>query len=276
MLRKTKELLDCRLGARDGEIGHLKDFYFDDQTWTVRYLVADTGDWLPCRKVLLSPFAVTGLHTARHKAVEVNLTKKQIEDSPSIEAHKPVSRQFEAQYFQYYGWPYYWPGPLLWGPVDFPGPYIPAGIPAQGQPSGPPAEDQDAHLRSAIEVAGYHLQALDQHFGHIEQFIFDDESWAIRYLVADTRNWWPGKRVLLAPQWISWVSWSETRVYVDFDRDTVQRAPEYDPAAPITREYEQRLFEHYNRQPYWARRPGPVAAPQQDFIARLDALPVLP
>jgi hypothetical protein len=250
MLRKTKELRGYRLGARDGELGHLKDFYFDDQTWTVRYVVADTGDWLSHRKVLLSPFAVTGIQDTPHKTVEFSLTKKQIEESPSIDAHKPVSRQFEAQYSQYYGLPYYWPGPLLWGPLEMPGAYIPASIPVESH-SSLPHESEDSHLRSANEVSGYRIQALDDAFGHIEQFILDDETWAIRYLVADTRNWWAGKRVLLAPSWISWVSWPEARVYVDLDRETVRRGPEYNPASPLTREYEQSLFEHYNREPYW-------------------------
>lgn len=254
MLRKTKELTGSRLGARDGEIGHLKDFYFDDRAWTVRYLVADTGRWLPHRKVLIAPFAVIGIHVAPHKVVDVSLTRQQIEASPPIEAHKPVSRQFEEQYFQYFGRPYYWPGPLLWGPVEFPGLALPAPVPAELPPAAP-APGDDSHLRSVNEVTGYHLQALDQHFGHVEEFIFDDENWAIRYLVVDTRNWWPGKRALLAPPWISWVSWPELRVYVDLDRETVRRAPEYNPAAPITREYEQKLFEHYNRQPYWESRP---------------------
>ena len=250
MLRKTKELRDYRLGARDGELGHLKDFYFDDQTWTVRYLVADTGDWLPHRKVLLSPFAVTGLHETPHKAVEFNLTKKQIEESPSIEAHKTVSRQYEERYFQYYRLPYYWPGPSPWGPLDLPGPDVSPVLPPE-PPGSPPAESEDSHLRSINEVSGYRIQALDEAFGHIEQFILDDENWAIRYLVADTGNWWAGKRVLLAPSWISWVSWSEARVYVDLDRETVRRGPEYDLSAPLTRKYEQELFEHYNREPYW-------------------------
>lgn len=250
MLRKTRELKGYRLGAKDGDIGHLKDFYFDDQTWTVRYLVADTGNWLPQRKVLLSPFAVTAIHAGQHKAVEVNLTKQQIEESPSIEAHKPVSRQFETEYLQYYGWPCYWPGPMLWGPVAFPDPSIPGIIPPE--PSLPtPAESADSHLRSANEVSGYHLQALDAVFGHVDQFVFEDENWAIRYLVVDTRNWWPGKRVLLAPQWIARVSWPESKVYVDFDREAVQCAPEFDAAVPITRDYERKLFEHYHRPPYW-------------------------
>lgn len=260
MLRKTKELRGYRLGARDGEIGHLEDFYFDDHTWTVRYLVADTGNWLPHRKVLLSPFAVTGIHSSPHKTVEVNLTKKQIEDSPSIEAHKPISRQFEIKYFQYYRWPYYWPGPLLWGPLEFPGAYMPTMSAAQVHPD-PLAQGEDSHLRSMNEIAGFHgyqLQGLDQPFGHVEQFILDDQCWAIRYLVAETGKWWPGKRVLLAPQWISWVSWSESRVYLDLDRETVRRAPEYDPAREITREYEEQMFEHYNREPYWDHHPEAV------------------
>ncbi len=250
MLRETNELKGCRLAARDGEIGHLKDFYFDDQKWTVRYLVADTGKWLPHRKVLISPFAVTGVRTTPHKAVEVNLTRQQIEESPSIEAHKPVSRQFEAEYHRYYGWPYYWPGPLLWGPLEFPGAALPATLPVEPHRTAV-VEGEDAHLRSVAEVTGYEIQALDRHFGHVEQFILDEETWALRYLVADTRNWWPGKQVLLALQWISWVSWSEMSVYIDFDRDTVRRAPEYVPGKPVTREYEQALFEHYQRTPYW-------------------------
>jgi hypothetical protein len=258
MLRKIKELKGYKLGARDGEIGHVKDVYFDDQTWTVRYLVADTGHWLPQRKVLLSPLAVSGIHTTPHGAMEVNLTKEQIEQSPSIEAHKPVSRQYEADYFQYYGWPYYWPGPMLWGPLEFPGPFVAA--PTGAPEPRPSAESEDSHLRSANEVLGYHLQALDQNFGHVEDFVLDDESWALRYLVVDTRNWWPGKRVLLAPQWIAWVSWPEARVYVDFDRQTVERAPSYEPHAPLTREYEQKLFEHYQRAPYWERPPQQLAA----------------
>ncbi|HEV2393310.1 MAG TPA: PRC-barrel domain-containing protein [Verrucomicrobiae bacterium] len=253
MLRKTKELRHAKLSARDGKIGHLEDFYFDDQTWTMRYLAADTGDWLPQRKVLISPFAVAAIHLERHKAIEVNLTKKQIKDSPSIETHKPVSRQFEAEYFQYYGWPYYWPGPLLWGPLEAPGAFIPSAFPPEPHPRQAP-EGPDAHLRSVFEIIGfngYQVQALDEVFGHIEEFIFDDQTWSIRYLVADRRHWLPAKRALLAPQWISWVSWPEARVYIDLDKETVRRAPEYEPSKPITREYEEKLFTHYTRQPYW-------------------------
>jgi hypothetical protein len=259
MLRKTKDLVGARLAAQDGDIGHVKDFYFDDRSWTFRYLVADTGKWLEDRQVLLSPFAVRGLEEHPHKIIQVNLSKAQIEASPSIEEHKPISRQYELEYLQYYGWPEYWPGPLLWGPVEAPWAYIPAGAPSlPAHPVNPLDTSGDAHLRSARDISGfsgYQIQALDQVFGHVEYFIFEDQNWAIRYLVCDTRNWWPGKHFLLSPQWIAWVSWSESRVYVDLDREAIRRAPEYHPDIVINREYERLLFSHYNREPYWERRP---------------------
>jgi hypothetical protein len=245
-------LKGCRLAARDGEIGHLKDLLFDDRAWTVRFLVADTGNWLPHRKVLLPPSTVVDFRDVPPKSIAVTLTKQQIEESPPLETHSPVSRKFEAESFDYFGCPYYWPGPLLWGPVETPAAFFPpqprlSESSETGQPDSP-------SLRSANEMGGFHgfsLQALDQAFGHVEQFILDDASWAIRYLVVDVNNWLPGKRVLLSPQWIAWVGWAETRVYIDLDRSTVQRAPTYDPQTPITREYEEALFSHYTRRPYW-------------------------
>ena len=163
--------------------------------------------------------------------------KKQIEESPSIESHKPVSRQYEQKYSQYYGWPYYWPGPLLWGPVPYPGLYLPESPPAQ-PPKDEPTQSEDSHLRSTREVDGYEIQALNDHFGHVEDFVLDDQVWTIRYLVIDTRKWLPGKKVLLSPEWISWVSWPEAKVYVDLDKQTVERAPIYETKQEITREYE--------------------------------------
>jgi hypothetical protein len=254
MLRKTKDLIGCRLGAQDGEIGHLKDLYFDDLAWTVRYLIADTGNWLPGRKVLVSASAVRTIRFASHKVIDVDLTRQQIEQGPSIDAHRPVSRQYEAQCAKHFGWPYYWAGPLLWGPVAIPGECF-APTPPGFHPVEPSAEDKDSHLQSTEELAGYSIQALDQHFGHIEQFIVDDQDWAIRYLVADLRNWWPGRKVLLAPEWIASVSFPDSMVNIDVDRATVQRSPEYNSSLPISREYEARLFEHYQQKPYWERKP---------------------
>jgi len=255
MLRKTRDLKGARLGARDGEIGHLKDFYFDDDKWSIRYLLAGTGNWLPGRKVLISPLVVKNIHFAAHMVIEVDLDKDQIKHSPTMDAHRPVSQQFQARYGTQLLWPDYWIGPLVWEPSGVRRGVSSPSIPTDSESHQPEqlADDEDSHLQSAEAVAGFAIQALDHHFGHIEQFILDDESWAIRYLVADLRNWLPGKRVLLAPQWISSVNWLESRVYIDLDRATIQRSPAYDSALPISREYESRLFDHYNQKPYWAQ-----------------------
>jgi hypothetical protein len=227
----------------------------------VRYVVADTGTWLPHRKVLISPFAVSAIRTSPHLLTEVNLTREQIEHSPSIDAHKPVSRQMENRYLNYFGWPPYWPGPMLWGPVDIPGAFMPWPAPTPenlaAAATTPQPESEDSHLRSGEELKGYHIQALDQSFGHVEQLVFEQENWAIRYLVIDTRNWLPGKRVLLSPMWLASVNWPDMSVYADLDRATIQRAPEYTHDQPITREFETQLFAHYSRPPYWETESAP-------------------
>jgi hypothetical protein len=257
MLIKAKDMRGLRLGARDGEIGKIKDFYFDDGNWVIRYLVADTGSWLVDRQVLISPHAVREIHSVPGRTVEVDLSRKQIEESPSIETDRPVSRQFEVQYYQYFNWPVYWSGPWEWGMTAVPGYWG-----ASGAEMPPVSKEQggDPHLRSGGEILHYTIQALNSHFGHVEDFILETQNWALRYLVVDTRNWWPGKRVLISPQWIGWVSWAEARVYIDLDRETVQRAPAYDPAAPLTRDYEKELFAYYGRVPYWE---PPAGLPQQ-------------
>src|ERR1700722_11066595 len=162
MLQSIKQLYGEKLGASDGEIGRVKDFYFDDRSWAVRYLVADTGTWLTSRQVLLSPHAFSSLDQSG-KVLRVNLTRKQIEDSPSIEWHKPVSRQYEEEYYRHYGWPYYWQGDGLWGMSGFPI----LETPVKPLPSGKPAAIEprhkraDAHLRSTQAMKGYHLEASD-------------------------------------------------------------------------------------------------------------------
>jgi uncharacterized protein YrrD len=260
MLGKASELKGSKLQARDGVIGKIKDLYFDDQAWTVRYLVADTGNWLTGRKVVLSPHAVKKIHAAEEHLMEVDLTQRQIEESPSIAEAVPITRQFEIEYYQYYNWPIYWNGPWAWGPMPYPGNLPPSGVIPVPSPDSAREKSGESHLRSVKDVTGYAIQALDDHFGHIDDFILDDQDWAIRYLVADTRNWLPGKKALLPAQWISSVSWEESRVYVDLDRDTVKRAPEYDPSKPPTRDFETRLFAYYDREPYWARTTGNAKA----------------
>jgi len=253
MLRNITQLKGFAIRARDGEIGTLEQFYFDDESWAVRYLVVNTGDWLGGREVLVSPIALRQAEW-ESKRLDVALTKKQIEDSPPINNHKPVSRQHEALYMGYYGYPYYWGGPFMWGLSSYPaGLTIERDAVTEGEAQRARAgkESPDSHLRSTDEVTGYHIEASNGEIGHVKDFLVDDESWAIRYLEVNTQNWWAGKKVLVSPQWIDNVSWPDSKVYVNLTRETIQNGPEWNTSTPISREYENRLYDYYDRSPYW-------------------------
>jgi uncharacterized protein YrrD len=251
MLIGANGLKDYTINATDGEIGAVEEFYFDDDNWTIRYLVADTGTWLPGRKVLVSPISVDAIDRAEEK-VHLKLSREQVENSPDIDTHMPISRVQEITLFRYYGYPYYWAGPHAWGPVAFPeGLAVPAA--PEAEPVEPDAEvaEEDVHLRSTREVTGYYIEATDGEIGHVADFVVDDESWAVRYLVIDTRNWLPGKKVVVAPAWIHQISWRESKVYVNLSREAIKQSPEYDPAKPLTRDYEAELYRHYDQPHYW-------------------------
>jgi hypothetical protein len=228
MLRSVKQLYGDKLGASDGEIGRVKDFYFDDQNWAVRYLVADTGSWLPGRAVLISPHAIGGLdHTG--KVLRVNLTRKQIEDSPAIALHEPVSRQYEEEYYRHYGMPIYWQGGALWGTSGFPI----MGPPAMPLLTAPQPGDADANLRSTQAVNGYHLRTGDETTGHICDFMMDDQSWAIGQLVIKTGHRFTGKEVLVPTKLVERISYPDSTVFVNLTREAVEHGPAHE-LAPAT------------------------------------------
>lgn len=245
MLINVKTLRGYRLRGLDGTIGEVKECYFDDHHWAVRYLVADTGNWLTGRAVLISPHALSGVNPEA-RTISVELTKQQIEDSPALNTDVPVSRQFEQAYYGHYGWPEYWGGPYMWGAY----PNIERDRSkwrAAMYGTNPP----DMHLRSTHDVTGHHIQATDGEIGHVEDFILDDQSWALRYLVVDTSNWWPGKKVLISTSWIVSVSWGENKVFTSLSRSAIKLSPEYTDGAPPTRPYETVLHRHYDRPQYW-------------------------
>ena len=249
MLDREKEIEGYKLSSLDGEIGKVKEFYFDDKFWTIRYLVADTGNWLTGRQVLISPYAVTGVNRVE-QTIPVNLTKDKIKNSPSPDTDKPISRQFENYYYGYYAYPGYWGGPYSWGGSPY--------VSHAGDNSRDWMQDGkpfDHHLRSTRVVTGYHVQASDGAIGHVEDFLIDDKTWAIRYLIVDTKNWLPGKRVLISPKWIQTISWSDSSVYFNVPRETIKQAPEYLSESSLSRDYETRLHSHYNRQGYWVDEP---------------------
>jgi hypothetical protein len=262
MLTNATFLKGLVIHATDGELGTVDQFYFDDETWGIRYLTVDTGGWLGGRQVLISPISV--IHTDwQAKRLNVALTKKQVENSPDINTHQPVSRQHEAAYSAYYGYNNYWGGPNLWGPVFFPADLaVPTGASAEPVKDRIRREPTDSHLRSAEGVAGYHVAAIDGEIGHVDGFVVDDEAWAIRYIEVATRNWLPGKKVLVSPAWMKRVSWTDSKVYVELSRKAIGDAPEYLLSRPITREYEDKLYVHYGLPPYWLRdeKPRPSLA----------------
>ena len=263
MLRSINDLHGFAVEGIDGRIGRVEDLYFDDRAWTVRFLVVATGDWLDGRKVLISPIAV-GDPDATGRVLPAAITREQVRRSPDIDSRKPVSRQHEVEQYAYYGYPYYWGGSGLWGNGMRPtmmlaayGGFKPPEI-TQQERAFVEAQDEshrrrgdDPHLRSGRAVVRYHIHATDGDIGHVDGLIVDDETWAIRYLVVNTSDWWLGHQVLIAPQWIADISWLEATVSVDLTRQAVKHAPAYDPDALPDREQERRVYEHYDRPGYW-------------------------
>lgn len=257
MLRTVDSLSGYTIHATDAELGKVEDVYFDDQKWGVRYLVVETGSWLSKRTVLISPYSITGVDDA-NKAINVSLTREQVRNSPSIDTYQPISRRMELQHTSYYGYGNYWTGPHLWGVAG--SPVYPMG---EGMPEPTPSEleqnkaqdvagSDDVHLRSCDGVGGYYIMGTNGELGHVKDFMVDDKDWAIRYLLVDTRNWWPGgKKVLLATHWVERIDWPESRVHVKLTRQQIKDSPEYDEDQPIDRDYEERLHEHYDRTGYW-------------------------
>ena len=262
MLRHLKDLHGYALRATDGDIGTVKDFYFDDERWVVRYLVVETGSWLASRKVLVAPQA---LGTPDHDAqvLPVSITREQVRNSPDIDTDKPVSRQHEIDYLGYYGYPAYWDSVGVWGTGSLPGMLAPEIGMAPSGVGGLEAEQalaaeraarhrhDDPHLRSCKDVTGYHIKAQDGEIGHVQGWIVDEQSWALRYLVIDTSNWWIGHKVLVAPPWIREVSWSDRVVVTDMTREAIRHAPEWDAASPPDRAHEVDVHRHYDRPGYW-------------------------
>ncbi len=249
MLNNATLLKGLTIQATDGELGTVDEFYFDDETWTIRYFVVNTGGWLDGRQVLISPISVTRIDW-RNKRLHVALTKERVEKSPSIDTHQPVSRQHEIDYSAYYGYNSYWGGPYMWGPAFYPADLSRKGA-AHVSKERARRDSADSHLRSSEAVTGYHVEATDGEIGHVEGFIVDDELWAIRYLEVATRNWLPGKKVLVSPAWIVRVSWLDSRVYAFLSREDIKSAPEYLESGLLSRDYENRLHTHYGHPPYW-------------------------
>jgi hypothetical protein len=291
MLIKSKTIRSYKLRGIDGDVGSVKDLYFDDKYWTVRYLVANTGSWLNSLQVLISPYFLKNLDFGS-EVINVDLTRNQIENSPALDQATPVSRQYEESYHAYFGYPLYWVGPNTWGDS----PYIIRDRMNWSKPRGPNTENSgdknpgvygretagtgtyssessiqqgtntgltnsgsswDSNLRSIEDVNGHKIHTTDEDkIGHVDDFIIDEDTWTIRYLVINTGNLFTGKKVLISPEWIERISWEDSRVYLNMTKETLKKSPEYSDENGLTRDYESSLFSYHNKTPYWSPEPS--------------------
>ncbi len=265
MLRTLTDLHGCTVRASDGEIGSIEQVHFDDETWGIRYMVVQTGDWFPDRQVVVSLYSLRHVDWSSN-SVYVNLTREQVLNSPALDTHRAVSRQHEIEYLRYYNYPIYWGGPDLWGMYAYPSVDV-----ATRREAVPPLPRPilhvnralpDVRLRSTEEVKGYQIETTDGIIGHVTGFIFDDRAWVLRYLKIDTRNLWPGgKEVLMATRWLELVDWFAATVSTSLTRDMIERSPPYDDSIPVDRSYEVSLHEYYNRAGYWSETDTTVIDP---------------
>jgi hypothetical protein len=286
MLRKAHGLIGTKIHAVDGNMGHVDDFYFDDLDWIVRYMIVRTGSWFAEKQVMLSPSVIREV-AWEEEALYVDLTQDQVKESPDLDLEKPVTREQEMELARYYRWPSYWLGaPTGVAATGIPAAGIPPmSIPTTGVPShianditSTGISDADvsnreantgetkteAELRRAAqaqglhhyvhgvkEVTGYHIAATDGEIGHVDDFFIDEENWQIHYLLIDTGNWLPGRKVLISPNWITAIVWEDSEVRVNVAREQVKNSPEYDPRGAVDRRYESDLHMHYGFPPYW-------------------------
>jgi hypothetical protein len=237
MLRSIRELQAFTIRATDGDIGRVDHFLFDDAQWTLRYVVVDTGEWLPGRRVLVSPRNVAHINVGSH-TVELDLTKERIYGSPGIDEAMPVSRQKETEFHDYYDYPYYWT--FLGGTGSRAAWSHPAGAvlpPLPGRPArgGQRQAGSDPHLRSSKEIAGYAVQASDGEMGYVRDAIVDDENWMVRYVVIRTGSWLGGHDVMVPAGRVTQIDWEGSRVHFDGTRDEIRNSAHYDPATVLNR-----------------------------------------
>lgn len=251
MLRSIKSLLSFTISATDGDIGKVEEFYFDDTTWIIRYMIVKTGGWLTGKEVLISPLAILKPDWEK-KVIPVNLTMDQVRNSPDIDTDKPISRQEEDKLFGYYAWQSYYNDGLLYGDgMGIMGtiPIAPLAIENTELEDMNKEPEIKTHLRSTHEVSGYIIHATDGEIGEISDFILDKQTWKINFIVVKTGNLLSEKKVLISPSWIKEVHWNMQEVVVNVSVDAVKSSPVYDASTAIDSDYRQGLNDHYGFPP---------------------------
>ncbi|MDP5131778.1 MAG: PRC-barrel domain containing protein [Paraglaciecola sp.] len=245
MYAGLRDIKRFTIAATDGDIGVSKDFLFDDRAWTIRYMYADTHRWLPLGdKVLISPISLSRFDIENEK-IEVNLTKQMVKDSPSVDDHLTVSREYEELYYRYFGYGYYWTGPGAWGEYAHPtalSQITPARSAEELSRSALVEGVESNHLRSIDELQGYTIKASDGEFGQIHDLILDTNNWEIPLIIVDTHQLLPGgKKVLIAPKHIKEINWLEQKVVCTLSEDEIKHCPEFDHALLGDRIYQEQM-----------------------------------
>lgn len=261
MLRKLHSLKSFVVNGKNGKLGKVDDFYFDQKQFVVRYLVIDTGNWLEHEETLISTHAIDNVDFD-NSTIHVNLASEQLEDSPSIEKNEPISKAKEKALIEYFGWPDYWKkthssdSELIHAGITERKKLLNYKTLKKEEAAKKKSEIVETNLRSLEEVRGYKIHAKDDKFGHLEDlFVEEEDSWIIRYLLIDTRNIMEGKSVLIAPDWIESISWFDKEIFVNKDKEEIEESPEYEEPKEaksyIDKNYEELLYDHYDEKKYW-------------------------
>ncbi len=248
MLLVAAALIGYDIEATDGPIGTVSDFLFDDTSWTLRWLVVDNSTWLHERKLLLHLPAI-GTADHEHHALRMTISKAQIEGSPDIRHDQPISRQVELSLYDYYGASPLWEddgyfgGGAIASPLSSPPLF---GQTPMGDANVPDRSGRDPHLLSIAAMVGYHVHAEDGTIGHVENVLISDSHWDIRYVIIDTKNFWPGKHVILSPHAVTEIDWVRHELRLNLRCEMVKASPEWNPTDVIDAEFEKGLRIHYN------------------------------
>lgn len=243
MKKSINELIKLDIITKDDIKGIAKDYLFDQDTWTIRYLEADFGTFFNDKRVLIPRFLLPDSYTSGTRFY-IDLTKETIERCPKPEQHQPISKKYEEEIHSYYNIDWYWQQPYNVPADPIGSPLYPIRVP-------PPAVDEstfDTRLRSFREVKGYNIVGSDGNLGHVEDMIVDDLNWKIVYVVIDTSNWLPwSKKILLDISWIDQISYQNKEAVIHLHSEVVGNAPAYDPSVPVEEQYENLLHGYYEQ-----------------------------
>ena len=249
MLVKATDTTGYAIQASDGTLGTVSDLLFDDASWTVRWLVVETGNWWANHRVLI-PASALGHPDMAARTVPVNLTMAQVKGSPDVDTHRPVSRQFEASAYDYYGFSPYWGTELYMGGFAYWGGMVPMAptlemVRREDEIAQIERQNDDWHLRSVAEVSTYNIHATDGEIGHLSDVLIEDSDWSLRYLIVNTSNWWQGKEVLISPRSTQSIRWTEHLIYLGVTKDLIRTSPEYDASRPVDTAFDADMAGHY-------------------------------